>query len=79
MVEIDALCLLDFYIFESAQRAGLGIRLFNHMLEAEGIEARKMAYDRPSPKLLPFLKKHFELHDFIPQPNRFVVFRAYFE
>ena len=37
-------------------------------------EPKDLAYDRPSPKLLPFLRKHFNLVDFFPQPNRYVIF-----
>ena len=40
----------------------------------EGVQAKDLAYDRPSAKMLPFLAKHFGLHDFIEQPNRFVIF-----
>ena len=37
-----------------------------------------MAYDRPSPKLIAFLKKHYGLSKFIAQNNNFVVFDQYF-
>jgi len=37
-----------------------------------------MAYDRPSSKLLNFLKKNFNLRDYCPQANNFVVFNDYF-
>ena len=74
-IEFDPLCVLDFYVVESEQRKGLGIALFNYMIECEGNAAPKdLAYDRPSPKLLPFLRKHFGLIDFFQQPNRYVVF-----
>lgn len=33
-----------------------------------------LAYDRPSPKLIEFLKKHFQLCNPDFQPNRFVVY-----
>ncbi|KAF4742693.1 Alpha-tubulin N-acetyltransferase 1, partial [Perkinsus olseni] len=36
------------------------------------------AYDRPSPKLLSFLRKHYGLHKYMPQGNNFVVFSEYF-
>lgn len=38
----------------------------------------KLAYDRPSPKLIGFLKKHYGLSKFIPQNNNFVIFDQYF-
>ena len=48
------------------------------MLETEGTSASKLGYDRPSPKLLGFLKKHYGLADYIPQNNNFVVYSQYF-
>ena len=30
--ELTPLCVLDFYIHENFQRRGLGLQLFNHML-----------------------------------------------
>jgi alpha-tubulin N-acetyltransferase 1 len=50
---------LDFYIHESRQRAGLGKVLFEHMLEHENLLPEQMAIDRPSEKLLSFLRKHY--------------------
>ena len=76
--ELDPLCVLDFYVHESCQRAGLGRLLFDAMLAREGRAARACAYDRPSPKMLPFLARHFGLREYTPQPNNFVVFEAYF-
>ena len=49
------------------------------MLEVEGTRPEKLAYDRPSPKLMGFLRKHFNLSKFIPQNNNFVVFSSYFD
>ena len=77
-VELDPLCVLDFYVCGTQQRRGLGIALFRIMLEREGgPEPKDLAYDRPSPKLLPFLRKHFGLSDFFEQPNRYVVFDSH--
>ena len=56
--QLDPLCVLDFYVSGRAQRAGYGFKLFEAMLAAEGREARSLAYDRPSPKMLPYLSKH---------------------
>ena len=77
--QLDPLCVLDFYVSDKAQRAGYGLKLFEAMLAAEGREARSLAYDRPSPKMLPFLRKHYGLADYNEQPNNFVVFDDYFE
>ncbi len=52
--------------------------LFEHMLEHEKINPWNMGYDRPSSKLIGFLKKHYGLMNFVPQNNNFVVFKDYF-
>ena len=49
------------------------------MLEIEKIPAQKFAYDRPSPLLLSFLRKHYNLTRFHPQNNNFVIYDDYFE
>lgn len=76
--EIRPLCVLDFYVHESCQRTGVGRFLFDHMLSEQSFLPAKLAYDRPSPKLLAFLKKHFGLYKYVPQTNNFVVFNEYF-
>ena len=76
--EIEPLCVLDFYVHESRQRSGFGRELFEHVLRAEGVEPHRLAYDRPSPKLLGFLRKHYGLSRYTPQPNNFVLFADYF-
>jgi len=77
--EIEPLCVLDFYVHESYQRSGVGKMLFEVMLEAEHAVPHKMGYDRPSPKLLGFLRKHYGLSNYIPQANNFVVYNVYFD
>uniref|UniRef100_A0A7S1WTK7 Alpha-tubulin N-acetyltransferase n=1 Tax=Alexandrium catenella TaxID=2925 RepID=A0A7S1WTK7_ALECA len=76
--EIEPLCVLDFYIHERYQRSGFGRQLFDAMLDRERAVPSQLGYDRPSPKLLGFLEKHFRLNKFQPQNNNFVVFDAYF-
>lgn len=56
---VPAECVLDFYIHESRQRAGLGKEMFELMLEQENVEPAKLAIDRPSDKFLAFLRKHY--------------------
>lgn len=58
-LSVAAPCVLDFYVHESRQRAGLGKEMFEHMLERENFNPRKLAIDRPSDKLIAFLKKHY--------------------
>lgn len=78
-VEMDPLCCLDFYVHESQQRRGTGKKIFEFMLCEEHVEPRKLAYDRPSPKLIGFMQKHFRLSSFVSQPNHYVVFDQYFD
>lgn len=40
---------------------------------------KKLGYDRPSSKLLAFLRKYYNLTDYIPQANNYVVFNDYFD
>jgi len=77
--ELFPLCCLDFYVHSSVQRGGLGRQLFQTMLQAENIPPHRIAYDRPSPKLFAFLKKHYGLSHFTPQENNFAVFHQYFD
>jgi alpha-tubulin N-acetyltransferase 1 len=53
--------------------------MFEKMLEVENISPRRIAYDRPSSKLISFLKKHYCLEKYIPQNNNFIVFDDYFQ
>ena len=78
-IEMNPLSVLDFYVHESVQRGGHGKQLFEKMLKNEGVEPRKLAYDRPSPKLKGFLAKHYNLKDFVTQNNNFVVYDAYYD
>lgn len=56
---MPAMCVLDFYVHESRQRAGLGREMFDVMLDRENVLPRKLAVDRPSEKLVAFLQKHY--------------------
>eukprot|EP00090_Calanus_glacialis_P002011 TRINITY_DN11514_c0_g1_i1.p1 TRINITY_DN11514_c0_g1~~TRINITY_DN11514_c0_g1_i1.p1 ORF type:complete len:214 (-),score=63.46 TRINITY_DN11514_c0_g1_i1:113-754(-) len=72
-------CVLDFYVVETRQRSGCGKRLFESMLRAEQVEPRYFAIDRPSPKLVSFLRKHYNLCSSIPQVNNYVIFSGFFQ
>jgi alpha-tubulin N-acetyltransferase 1 len=74
MTNIKPRCVLDFYVHESLQRRGIGSEMFEFMLSNEKTKAFKMAYDRPSPKLLAFLSKYYGLNSYSPQVNNFVVY-----
>lgn len=75
---IKPICVLDFYVHESCQRSGIGKQLFSMMLKTAHAEPHKLAYDRPSPKLMGFLRKYYKLTKFVPQQNNYVVFNKYF-
>jgi len=55
-----------------------GQRLFECFLYNESARAEKLAYDRPSFKMIAFLKKHYGLKDYLKQANNFVLFNEYF-
>ena len=75
LTEMFPLCVLDFYVHEDCQRQGIGFNLFEFMRKDQNdIPPSCLAYDRPSPKFLSFLKKHCGLTDYVPQNNNFVVF-----
>ncbi|GAB0100596.1 Alpha-tubulin N-acetyltransferase [Sergentomyia squamirostris] len=76
--KVNAPCVLDFYIHESRQRAGLGKVLFQYMLDQENYQPQQLAIDRPSDKLVGFLRKHYALTQTIPQMNNFVVYEQFF-
>ncbi|XP_043995128.1 alpha-tubulin N-acetyltransferase 1 isoform X1 [Gambusia affinis] len=77
-IEVEPLCVLDFYIAENLQRHGYGLELFNFMLQHQNVEPVLLAYDRPSTKLLAFLAKHYNLRQSVPQVNNFVAFEDFF-
>uniref|UniRef100_A0A3Q3WES6 Alpha-tubulin N-acetyltransferase 1 n=1 Tax=Mola mola TaxID=94237 RepID=A0A3Q3WES6_MOLML len=77
-IEAEPLCVLDFYIEETLQRHGYGLELFDFMLQHKNLDPVLMAYDRPSPKFLSFLSKHYSLTQSVPQVNNFVVFESFF-
>ena len=56
----------------------MGKILFEYMLEYENLLPEQMAIDRPSEKLLSFLRKHYALTQKIPQMNNFVIYDGFF-
>ena len=78
IIEMKPLCVLDFYVDTKVQRGGYGKLLFEAMLEYERQSPAKLAYDRPSPKLIGFMGKHYGLKAFVPQNNNYVVFDEYY-
>ena len=74
----NQLCVLDFYVHDDYQRGGYGKLLFEAALHNEQLPPERFAYDRPSPKLIGFMGKHYGLRDFVPQQNKFVIFDEFF-
>lgn len=76
--EVEPLCALDFYVHEKCQRTGYGRLLFDAMLEREGAAPEQMAFDRPSNKLVAFLRRHYSLATPKLQSNKFVIYDGFF-
>lgn len=76
--EMFPMCILDFYVHESRQRMGCGLKLFRTMLRDKRVEPRFLAIDRPSPKLISFFRKHYNLTKNIPQVNHYHIFDGFF-
>ena len=76
--ERKTLCVLDFYVYESVQRKGIGRQLFDYMLNYEKINPDSLAFDRPTLRLLSFLKKNYGLDNYITQSNSFIIFDSFF-
>ena len=69
-------CVLDFFV--EKQRQGNGKYLFENFLNSQNVNVESVAFDRPSPKLVSFLTKHFNISDLVFQPNNFVISRKFF-
>ena len=65
--EMTPMCVLDFYVTETRQRTGCGKKLFETFLRRENVDPKYLAIDRPSEKLISFLRKHYNLANIIPQ------------
>ena len=63
MVEIEALCIFDFYVHENWQRKGQGRMLLDHVLTREGTTSKKLAVDRINSALMHFFHKNYGLFE----------------
>ena len=79
IIQKDMISVLDFYVEEQYQRCGIGKTLFDEFLKFAHCHPIECAYDRPSPKLISFLKKNYKLEDINIQPNKFAVIERYLE
>nr|CDS21909.1 alpha tubulin N acetyltransferase [Echinococcus granulosus] len=77
-VKVEPVCVLDFYVSADFQRRGYGKELFEGMLQEEGLVATDLPIDSPSPKMLSFMKKHYNQDHPLRQSNNFVVFPEFF-
>ena len=77
--ERKTLCVLDFYIYDTEQRTGLGREIFDFMLNYKNINPGELAYDSPTLRFLAFLKRNYGLENFIAQENNFTIFDEFFE
>ena len=77
--ERRTLSVLDFYVYDSVQRQGIGKQLFDYMLNYEKIDPYMLAFDRPTLRLLSFLKKNYGLDNYLTQENSFIIFDKFFE
>ncbi|XP_049884919.1 alpha-tubulin N-acetyltransferase 1-like isoform X2 [Pectinophora gossypiella] len=76
--EVEPLCVLDFYVRADRQRHGHGRRLFDHMLQEEGVRAEQLAVDGPSAKMEQFLRKNYGVERLLRQNNNFAVAPQFF-
>lgn len=77
-IEVNAQCVLDFYVHNSLQKLGYGKQLFDKMLRFLNLDSYSLAYDFPSKQILNFLYKYYSLKDIILQYNKFGVFKEFF-
>lgn len=76
-VVLSPMCLLDFYVDKRLQRGGIGLQLFQQMLDLLQLRPEDIAYDRPSEKLTAFMKKHFHMGNGELQPNRYMIYDGF--
>ncbi|ORX59093.1 DUF738-domain-containing protein [Piromyces finnis] len=69
--------ILDFLITTIYQKKGIGHHLFEYVLKKENLKETNIAYDRPSDRLINFLKKHYNFTKDIPQYNNFMIFENF--
>ncbi|KAG4106051.1 hypothetical protein H8356DRAFT_1630709 [Neocallimastix lanati (nom. inval.)] len=71
------LSVLDFLITTVHQKKGIGHYLFEYVLKKENADVSNIAYDRPSKRLISFLKKFYNFSKDIPQYNNFMIFENF--
>ena len=69
---------IRFLCHESVQRKGVGKMIFDYMLNYENKHPASLAYDRPTLRLLSFMKKNYGLKDYMTQNNSFMIYEQFF-
>lgn len=49
------------------------------MFQDNDLDAKQLAIDRPSKKMLQFMQKHYSLKKLVDQGNNFVIFEEFFD
>ncbi len=63
--------------YQDQQRSGIGKAVFADYVARNAVDPNQIAYDRPSPKLFAFLKKHYDLENPDVQPNKFAIYKHF--
>ncbi|KPI91990.1 Alpha-tubulin N-acetyltransferase [Papilio xuthus] len=79
LVIASPVCILDFFVVDCKQRRGFGKKLYDYMLEDQKLKPHELAIDGPSPKMLEFLKKHYNFTKVLKYSNNFAVCDKFFE
>ena len=77
--ERKTLCVLDFYVYDTELRKGLGKEIFDFMLKYKNVSPVELAYDRPTLRFLSFLKKNYGLEKYMTQENNFTIYEGFFD
>ncbi|OHT08297.1 Alpha-tubulin N-acetyltransferase [Tritrichomonas foetus] len=77
--EMNPICLLDFFTYQTEQRKGYGRKMIDRVLNDLDLQMQQIPIDRPSSLCLSFMKKHFGLSEYVPQNNKFVVFDQFWK
>ncbi|CAG9138199.1 unnamed protein product [Plutella xylostella] len=79
VLETEPLCVLDFFVLGQRQRHGHGKRLFDHMLQDQGVSVKQLAIDGPSENMCKFLRKNYGVEELVRQSNNFAVAPEFFQ
>ncbi|XP_059055165.1 alpha-tubulin N-acetyltransferase 1-like isoform X2 [Achroia grisella] len=78
VLEVEPLCVLDFFVLPSHQRHGCGRLLFDNMLKEYDCSPFELAIDGPSKNMTDFLRKNYGMENLLFQYNNFAVAPDFF-